>query len=390
MEPGLENEAFSLPHRAQTLEQSVRGFEARLTVAHEELLVERKAVKHLRAECQSLAEKEARAGKEVHYLESLMQQYEGQLVRLEAREAGLMAALRSLVVGVTIWSYVHHRRNCLLLLRQGTGPPKGVRGALGFLGGSTEVGAPEASEAMPAAEMMIAAEKAPRRPDPFADSISDEETCVKIGHLDSDNALGDAEDYVDEEMEEEEEERIEEVRAKEAEAKEEEEEKIEEVRAKEVEAKEEEEEKIEEVRAQDVEAKEEEEEEKMRVLLERLVAEEKQVGRLERRLAAMEEAAAVVGRERAEMGAREQRALARIEELEERAAAVGRERAELGIREQRALARIEELEESLANVRSELELVSINLGKSQVRWAHTNRHRREARDRTGKRYKGQT
>jgi chromosome segregation ATPase len=350
MEPGLENEAFSLPYRAQTLEQSVRGFEARLTVAHEELLVERKAVKHLRAECQSLAEKEARAGKEVHYLESLMQQYEGQLVQLEAREAGLMAALRSLVVGVTIWSYVHHRRNCLLLLRQGAGPPRGVRGALAFLGGSTEVGAPEASEAMPAAEMMIAAEKAPRRPVSLADFISDEETCVKIGHLDSDNALGDAEEYVDEDMEEEEEEKIEEVRAKEVEAK--------------------------------------EKEEKMRALLERLVAEEEQVGRLERQLADMEEAAALVGCERAEMGAREQLALARIEELEERAAAVGRERAELGVREQRALARIEELEESLANVRSELELVSINLGKSQVRWARTNRHRHEARDRTGKRYKG--
>jgi hypothetical protein len=302
----------------------VRGFEARLTVAHEELLVERKAVKHLRAECQSLAEKEARAGKEVHYLESLMQQYEGQLVRLEAREAGLMAALRSLVVGVTIWSYVHHRRNCLLLLRQGAGPPRGVR-ALGFLDVPTEVGASKAPEAT------TAAEKAPRRLVSFADSISDEETCVKIGHLDSDNALGDAEEYVDEDMEEEEEEKIEEVRAKE------------------------------------VEAKEEEEEEKMRVLLERLVAEEEQVGRLERRLADMEEAAALVGRERAEMGAREQRALARIEELEERAAAVGRERAELGVREQRALARIEELEESLANVRSELELVSINLGKYQVK-----------------------
>jgi chromosome segregation ATPase len=339
-------------YRAQTLEQSVRGFEARLTVAHEELLVERKAVKHLRAECQSLAEKEARAGKEVHYLESLMQQYEGQLVRLEAREAGLMAALRSLVVGVTIWSYVHHRRNCLLLLRQGEGQ-RGVQ-ALGFLGGSTEVGAPKASETMSAVEMMMAAEKTPRRLVSFADSISDEETCVKIGHLDkSDNALGDVEDYVDEDMEEEEEEKIEKVRAKEVEAK-------------------------------------EEEEEKIRALLERLVAEEEQVGRLERRLADMEEAAAMVGRERAEMGAREQRALARIEELEERAAAVGRERAELGVREQRALARIEELEESLANVRSELELVSINLGKSQVRWARTNRHRREARDRTRKRYKGQT
>jgi chromosome segregation ATPase len=309
-------------YRAQTLEQSVRGFEARLTVAHEELLVERKAVKHLRAECQSLAEKEARAGKEVHYLESLMQQYEGQLVRLEAREAGLMAALRSLVVGVTIWSYVHHRRNCLLLLRQGAGPPRGVRRALGFLGGSTEVGAPMASEAT------TAAEKAPRRPVSFADSSSVEETCVKIGHLDSDSAHGDDEDYVEEDMEEEEE-------------------KTEEVHAKEVEAK--------------------QEEEKMRVLLERLVAEEEQVGRLERRLAAMEEAAALVGRERSEMGAREQRALARIEELEERAAAVGRERAELGVIEQRALARIEELEESLANVRSELELVSINLGKYQVK-----------------------
>ncbi len=339
----------------------MRGFEARLTVAHEELLVERKAVKHLRAECQSLAEKEARAGKEVHYLESLMQQYEAQLVRLEAREAGLMAALRSLVVGVTIWSYVHHRRNCLLLLRQGAGSPRGVRGALDFLGGSTEAGAPKASaatteaggpkasEAKPAAEMRMAAEKVPMRHVSFADFISDEETCVKIGHLESGNALGDAEDYVDEDMEEEEEE------------------KMEEVRAKEVEAKEEKEEKIEEVHAQDVEAKEEEEEEKMRVLLERLVAEEEQVGRLERRLADMEEAAASVGRERAEMGAREQRALARIEELEERAAAVGRERAELGVREQRALARIEELEESLANVRSELELVSINLGKYQVK-----------------------
>jgi chromosome segregation ATPase len=337
------------PYRAQTLEQSVRGFEARLTVAHEELLVERKAVKHLRTECQALAEKEARAGKEVHYLESLMQQYEGQLVRLEAREAGLMAALRSLVVGVTIWSYVHHRRNCLLLLRQGAGPPRGVRGALGFLGGSTEVGAPKASEATTAVEMMMAAEKAPRRLVSFADFSCDEETCVKIGHLDCENGLGDAEEYVDEDMEEEEEEKIEEV-----------------------------------------EAKEEEEEEKMRVLLERLVAEEEQVGRLERRLADMEEAAAAVGSERAEMGAREQHALARIEELEERAAAVGRERAELGVREQRALARIEELEESLANVRSELELVSINLGKSQVRWARTNRHHREARDRTGKRYKGQT
>ncbi len=303
----------------------MRGFEARLTVAHEELLVERKAVKHLRAECQSLAEKEARAGKEVHYLESLMQQYEGQLVRLEAREAGLMAALRSLVVGVTIWSYVHHRRNCLLLLRQGAAPPRGVR-ALGFLGGSTEVGAPKASEAT------TAAEKVPRRPVSFADFISDEETCVKIGHLDeSVNALGDAEDYVDEDLEEEEEV-----------------EKMEEMRAKEVEAK-------------------EEEEEKMRVLLERLVAEEEQFGQLGRRLAAMEEAAAAVGHERAEMGAREQRALARIEELEEAAAVVGRERAELGVREQRALARIEELEESLANVRSELELVSINLGKYQVK-----------------------
>ncbi len=309
----------------------MRGFEARLTVAHEELLVERKAVKHLRTECQALAEKEARAGKEVHYLESLMQQYEGQLVRLETREAGLMAALRSLVVGVTIWSYVHHRRNCLLLLRQeGAGPPRGVRGALAFLGGSTEVGAPKASEATTAAEMNIAAEQAPIRPVSLADFISDEETCVKIGHLQSDNALGDDEDYVDEDMEEEEEE----------------EEKIEEVRAKEVEAK--------------------EEEEKMRMLLERLVAEEEQVGRLERRLAAMEEAAAVMGRERAELGAMEQRELARIEELEEAAAAVGRERAEMGIREQRALARIEELEESLANVRSELELVSINLGKSKL------------------------
>ncbi len=327
----------------------MRGFEARLTVAHEELLVERKAVKHLRAECQSLAEKEARAGKEVHYLESLMQQYEAQLVRLEAREAGLMAALRSLVVGVTIWSYVHHRRNCLLLLRQGAGTPRGVRGALAFLGGATEVGASKASEAT------TASEKAPMRPVSFADFISDEETCMKIGHTDSDNALGDAEDYVDEDMEEDEEE-----------------------------------EKIEAVRAKEVEAKEEEEEEKMRVLLERLVAEEEQVGRLERRLVDMEEAAASVGRERAEMGAREQRALARIEELEERAAAMGRERAELGVREKRALARIEELEESLANVRSELELVSINLGKSQVGWARTNRHRREARDRTGKRYKGQT
>jgi hypothetical protein len=112
-------------------------------------------------------------------------------------------------------------------------------------------------------------------------------------------------------------------------------------------SKEKEEEVDEEIEEEDEEELEEEkteelemEEAEMTAVLEQVLAERtEQLAGLQQRLAAAEAAAAAQEQELARLAA------------------------EAGGRQERAQARIEELEESLANVRNELELVSINLGK---------------------------
>ena len=300
------------------LEQTLRSLETRLTAAHEELLVERMAVKHLRTEAHGLAEKETRAAKEVNYLESLMGQYEAQLVRLESREAGLMAALRSLVVGVTIWSCVHHHRTCLAPVEAGR-PARRGRPALRFL--ETDM------LTLPVVDMATEAVWAIRRPASSGPLEDDEEAvCGKIARLDGADADTKAE-------------RIEvlEIEAEEEEVKGEDEKKGEAEMDGEIEEQMEEEEEEDE----DCHTEEEEvDEEEITAVLEQVLAEkEEQVALLQDRLSAMAAVAATQAQE------------------------VARLAAEAAEREERARTKIEELEESLANVRNELELVSINLGE---------------------------
>ena len=96
--------------RAQVAEAEVAKTKETLRRIEEDLAVEKKAVKHLRA---SWEQKEQVASEELGCLEEALARAEERGSKLEESRVGLVASLDLLVKGVTIWSYVHHHRHCL-------------------------------------------------------------------------------------------------------------------------------------------------------------------------------------------------------------------------------------------------------------------------------------
>merc|ERR1712142_826307 len=80
----------------------------------DELLVERKAIKHLRSELEIQKEKEDSSYNEIAYLELLTKQYEEKINMLEDSKGRLVNGLNLLVKGLTIWSFIHHNKNCIV------------------------------------------------------------------------------------------------------------------------------------------------------------------------------------------------------------------------------------------------------------------------------------
>ena len=96
--------------RAQVAESEVLKMKDALRRVEEDLSVERKAVKHLRA---SWEQKEQVASDELSCLEEALARAESRGHQLEESRGGLITSLDLLLKGVTIWSYVHHHRHCL-------------------------------------------------------------------------------------------------------------------------------------------------------------------------------------------------------------------------------------------------------------------------------------
>ena len=96
--------------RAQVAEAEVAKTKETLRRIEEDLAVEKKAVKHLRA---AWEQKEQVASEELGCLEEALARAEERGAKLEESRVGLVASLDLLVKGVTIWSYVHHHRHCL-------------------------------------------------------------------------------------------------------------------------------------------------------------------------------------------------------------------------------------------------------------------------------------
>merc|ERR1712055_1016857 len=80
----------------------------------DELLVERKAIKHLRSELEIQKEKEDSSYNEIAYLELLTKQSEDKINMLEDSKEGLVNDLNLLVKGVTLWSFIHHHGYCIV------------------------------------------------------------------------------------------------------------------------------------------------------------------------------------------------------------------------------------------------------------------------------------
>merc|ERR1719192_3279362 len=96
--------------RAQVAEAEVIKTKEALRRIEEDLAVEKKAVKHLRA---AWEQKEQVASEELGCLEEALARAEERGSKLEESRLGLVTSLDLLVKGVTIWSYVHHHRHCL-------------------------------------------------------------------------------------------------------------------------------------------------------------------------------------------------------------------------------------------------------------------------------------
>jgi len=100
--------------RAQVSEQEALDLHDSIKNLEDELLVERKAIKHLRSELEIRKEKEDSSYNEIAYLELLTKQYEEKINMLEDSKEGLVNGLNLLVKGVTIWSFIHHNKYCIV------------------------------------------------------------------------------------------------------------------------------------------------------------------------------------------------------------------------------------------------------------------------------------
>jgi len=100
--------------RAQVSEQEALDLHDSIKNLEDELLVERKAIKHLRSELEIQKEKEESSYNEIAYLELLTKQYEDKINMLEDSKEGLVNGLNLLVKGVTIWSFIHHHKYCIV------------------------------------------------------------------------------------------------------------------------------------------------------------------------------------------------------------------------------------------------------------------------------------
>eukprot|EP00092_Neocalanus_flemingeri_P060393 GFUD01072374.1.p1 GENE.GFUD01072374.1~~GFUD01072374.1.p1 ORF type:complete len:2138 (-),score=539.44 GFUD01072374.1:426-6839(-) len=100
--------------RAQVSEQEALDLHDSIKNLEDELLVERKAIKHLRSELETRKEKEDSSYNEIAYLELLTKQYEEKINMLEDSKEGLVNGLNLLVKGVTIWSFIHHNKFCIV------------------------------------------------------------------------------------------------------------------------------------------------------------------------------------------------------------------------------------------------------------------------------------
>jgi len=100
--------------RAQVSEQEALDLHDSIKNLEDELLVERKAIKHLRSELEIQKEKEDSSYNEIAYLELLTKQYEDKINLLEDTKERLVNGLNLLVKGVTIWSFIHHNKYCIV------------------------------------------------------------------------------------------------------------------------------------------------------------------------------------------------------------------------------------------------------------------------------------
>jgi len=100
--------------RAQVSEQEALDLHDSIKNLEDELLVERKAIKHLRSELEIQKEKEDSSYNEIAYLELLTKQYEEKINMLEDSKGRLVNGLNLLVKGVTIWSFIHHNKYCIV------------------------------------------------------------------------------------------------------------------------------------------------------------------------------------------------------------------------------------------------------------------------------------
>jgi len=100
--------------RAQVSEQEALDLHDSIKNLEDELLVERKAIKHLRSELEIQKEKEDSSYNEIAYLELLTKQYEEKINMLEDSKGRLVNGLNLLVKGLTIWSFIHHNKYCIV------------------------------------------------------------------------------------------------------------------------------------------------------------------------------------------------------------------------------------------------------------------------------------
>jgi len=100
--------------RAQVSEQEALDLHDSIKNLEDELLVERKAIKHLRSELEILKEKEDSSYNEIAYLELLNKQLEEKINMLEDSKERLVNGLNLLVKGVTIWSCIYHNKYCIV------------------------------------------------------------------------------------------------------------------------------------------------------------------------------------------------------------------------------------------------------------------------------------
>merc|ERR1712096_340673 len=86
----------------------------RAQVSEQEALDLHDRIKNLRSELEIRKEKEDSSYNEIAYLELLTKQYEEKINMLEDSKEGLVNGLNLLVKGVTIWSFIHHNKYCIV------------------------------------------------------------------------------------------------------------------------------------------------------------------------------------------------------------------------------------------------------------------------------------